>query len=365
MNGLDENHQKACFSIPEFICESGQTLSNISVFYETWGVLNEKRDNAILIAHALTGTSHAAAGNADANKGWWDFFIGPGKAIDTQKYFVICANVLGGCSGTTGPSCVNEDTGERYGMSFPTVTIRDMVRCQKYLADRLKIKQLLSVTGGSMGGMQALEYAAQYPDSVRSIIPLATPGRAYPQSIAFRRAQRKAIMMDPDWKEGQYYGQSYPVSGIELARLIGVISYRSEQEFRDRFGRKHTDDDLYQVDSRFEVEKYLDYQGQKLAGWFDPNTYLYLSKSMDLHDLGYDCGSYEEGISRIKAKTLLIGFCTDALFPANQQRELADILSQTNNDTHYREIQTIYGHDGFLIEKDQISAHVRSFLKDL
>ncbi|MFC1733010.1 homoserine O-acetyltransferase, partial [candidate division KSB1 bacterium] len=251
-----------------------------------------------------------------------------------------------------------------YGMDFPPITIRDMVRCQKRLVDHLGIRKLLTVTGGSMGGMQALEWAALYPELVESIIPLATPGRAYPQSIAFRKAQRKAIMMDPEWMGGNYYNRSFPRTGVELARLIGVITYRSEAEFAHRFGRKLADTAYFDVNSRFEVEKYLEYQGQKLARWFDPNSYLYLSKAMDFHDLGFGCESYEKGIQRIKAKALLIGFRSDVLFPVHQQQEIVTILLKTNNRVNYREVDTIHGHDGFLIEKVPVGRLVRSFLTE-
>ena len=355
-------HRKEQFHFGPFRFENGQTLSRLTITYETWGRLNAQRSNAVLIAHALTGTSHAASSQDAPEPGWWEFLIGPGKAVDTRQYFVVCSNVLGGCSGSSGPSSIDESIGQPYGLSFPTVTISDMVRSQKELIDHLGISKLQLITGGSMGGMQAMEWAAIYPEMVEAIAPIATPGKAYPQSIAYRKAQRKAIMLDPEWRGGNYYGISCPKEGIELARLVGFISYRSEKEFAVRFGRDHHDPDLFDLKGRFEIESYLEHHGKKLAGWYDANTYLYLSKSMDLHDMGRGFESYEQGIQRIESKVLMVGINSDILFPVHQQKEVVKILRQTNPNVVYEEVDSIYGHDAFLIEEEQISKLIRDCL---
>jgi len=360
-----DEHKKDHINIQSFEFESDPVFPEVTVVYETWGTLNDARDNAVMIEHALTGSSHAASAPDDPAPGWWEYLIGPGCAIDTSRYFVICANVLGGCNGTTGPSSPSHTNGRPYGTDFPVVTVRDMVRSQKHVIDHLGIERLHTIIGGSMGGMQALEWAAMYPDSVNSIMCMAAPGRAYPQSIALRKAQRRAIMMDPDWCKGHYYGKSIPAAGIEVARMIGHITYRTEMEFAQRFGRDHHDDDLYALTSKFEIENYLEYQGTKLAARFDANTYLYLSKAMDLHDMGYRCESYEQGLQRIRAKTLVMGIDSDILFPTYQQKEIVDILKMTNNDVQYREITSIKGHDGFLVEQEQVTQLVRDYLEYL
>ena len=348
-----------------FEFENGTMFDQVTIRYETWGRLNSAGDNAIVIAQALTGTSHCTSNGIGSDPGWWESLIGQDKAVDTKKYFVICPNVIGGCSGSSGPSSINERTGKPFGLSFPTVTIRDMVRVEKLLIDFLGVKKLLTVVGGSMGGMQALEWAAMFPEQVESIIPIASPGRAYPQSIAFRKAQRKAIMLDPDWRDGNYYGISTPQNGLELARMIGHITYRSEKEFAHRFGRDFRDEDFYDLKARFEVESYLEYQGQKLAKWFDANTYLYLSKAMDYHDLGHGFDLYEDGVRRIQSKLLMIGINSDLLFPVHQQKEVVRILRYANPNIYYEEVDSLYGHDAFLVEKEQISTLVGEFVREV
>jgi homoserine O-acetyltransferase len=355
--------QKKFVTLTDIRFDCGRKLEEVRLCYETWGRLNARGDNAILICHALTGTSRAAG--AKSNKGWWDVLIGPGKAFDTEKYFVICSNVLGGCSGSSGPSSINPKTGKPHALDFPVVTVRDMVRAQRQLLDHIGVRRLRTISGGSMGGMQALEWAAQFPELVDSIIPMAAPGRAYPQSIAYRKSQRKAIMLDPNWQGGNYYNNGVPRNGIELARHIGFISYRSEREFSNRFGRDFVDSDPLTLTGRFAIEEYLEYHGKKLADWFDANTYLYLSKSMDLHDLGYGCESYEAGVQRIKAAVCMIGFDSDLLFPSYQQKEVVSILSKTNSNAHYHEVKTMYGHDAFLLEHEQLTPIIRTFLCEL
>jgi len=358
-------HSKRQFHFGPFEFESGKVLDKLTLTYETWGKINQSRDNVVLVEHALTGTSHAANASDDPAEGWWESLVGPGKSVDTTKYFVICSNVLGGCSGSSGPSTINQQTGKPYGLNFPLVTIKDMVRAQQELIRHLQIKKLHTITGASMGGMQAMEWAALFPDMVRSIIPISAPGRAYPQSIAYRKAQRKAIMNDPDWQGGNYYGLSRPEKGIELARLIGFITYRSEREFYARFARKHRDPSIYELTGRFEIESYLEYHGKKLAQWFDANTYLYLSKAMDLHDLGRGNKSYEAGIQKIQAHTLILGVDSDILFPNYQQKEFINILQKTNHNAEYQEIKSLYGHDAFLIEAEQTNFYIKEFLKEI
>ncbi len=358
-------HSKRHLTFGPFCFESGQTLDEITLTYETWGTLNADRSNAVMIAHALTGTSHAASSEEIPYYGWWEYLIGPGKVIDTRRYFVICSNVLSGCSGSSGPASINPNTGKPYAMSFPVVTIRDMVHAQKHLLDHLKIDRLLTILGASMGGMQALEWAAIYPECVESIIPISTPGRAYPQSIAYRKSQRKAIMMDPLWNNGNYYGGARPKQGIELARLIGFISYRTEKEFAHRFGREHRDASIYDIDGRFEVESYLEHHGKKLAQWFDANTYLYLSKAMDLHDMGFGFSSYKDGLQRIHSKVLMLGVNSDILFPCYQQKEIVNILKEINPNVAYREINSLYGHDAFLVEEKQVADIIADYLNKI
>ena len=357
------SHTKATFRLKDFVFECGETLDELVLCYETWGSLNGERDNAILATHALTGTSHAASHPDAPAIGWWEFMIGPGRPFDTSRYFVICINVPGACSGSSGPSSINPSTGNPFGTSFPVVTIRDMVRAQKHVLDHLEIESLHTVSGASMGGMQAMEWAALFPETVRSIIPFAAPGRAYPQSIAYRKAQRKAIMLDPAWQEGQYYDSEPPVKGIELARIVGFITYRTEKEFAGRFGRNLAEEELLDLHGRFEIEHYLEYHGRKLATWFDANSYLYLSKAMDLHDLGHGATSWEAGVQRIKARTLMIGFNSDLLFPCYQQEEVATLLRKGGANARYCEIDSIYGHDAFLLEKDAISKVVHQFME--
>ncbi|MFZ5515522.1 MAG: homoserine O-acetyltransferase MetX [Candidatus Zhuqueibacterota bacterium] len=365
MKSIQSPHELKDVRFESVAFENGQVLPAATIRYEAWGRLNSAGDNAILIAHALTGTSHCTSNDDGGEPGWWESLIGPGKAVDTNQFYVICPNVLGGCSGSSGPSSIDETTGRPFGLTFPAVTIRDMVRAEKRLIDMLGVNKLLTIVGGSMGGMQALEWAAMFPDQVESIIPIASPGRAYPQSIAFRKAQRKAIMLDPDWRSGNYYGVSIPQRGLELARMIGHITYRSEREFAVRFGRSVCDEQFYDINGRFEVEDYLEHQGQKLARWFDANTYLYLSKAMDFHDLGFGFKSYEEGVRRIRSKLLIIGIDSDLLFPVHQQKEIVRILRYANPDIYYEEVESLYGHDAFLVEKEQVSTLVGEFLREV
>ena len=349
------------------VMDIGEKLAPVTVAYETYGRLNTEGTNVILVCHALTGSAHAAGYSSEDPKsvGWWDSFIGEGKPLDTTKYFVICSNFLGGCYGTTGSISINPKTHKPYGLSFPQMTVRDMVRVQKALIDFLGVKKIKTVIGGSLGGMQALEWALMYPELVDSIIPIATAARHSAWSVGLNDIARQAIMNDPDWRGGEYYDYGQPEKGLSLARQVAMISYRSEQEFEQRFGRERIKKNgkvktyYYDPENLFQVESYLRYQGKKLVDRFDANTYLYISEAMDLHDITFERGSIDEVLGSIKAPTLNIGIDSDVLYPVREQKEISRHIS----NAVYREISSPYGHDAFLIEFEQMSSIVKEFLK--
>ncbi|HWB83135.1 MAG TPA: homoserine O-acetyltransferase [Bryobacteraceae bacterium] len=345
--------------------DSGSTLAPVDVAYETYGELNAAKSNAILVLHAFSGDAHAAGISPETGKpGWWDNMIGPGKAFDTNHYFVICTNVLGGCRGTTGPSSINPATGCPYGMSFPVITIGDMVRLQKMLIEWLGIKRLLTVTGGSMGGMQALEWAVSYPDRVVSAIPIASTTRHSAQQIAFNEVGRQAIMADPDWNDGDYYGKHPPARGLAVARMVGHITYMSDDSMREKFGRRLRGKDnfsfAFEVD--FEVESYLRYRGSEFVNRFDANSYLYITKAMDYFDLSNGHGSLAAAFERIRARLLVISFSSDWLYPSYQSQEIVRTLRSRNCDVAYVELQSNYGHDAFLVDVAEQTDLIRGFL---
>ena len=342
--------------------ESGRSLGSVTVAYETYGRLNAEKSNAVLVCHALSGDAHAAGVHSgDPKPGWWDSMIGPGKAFDTDKYFVICSNVLGGCKGTTGPSSVNPATGEPYGLSFPVVTVGDMVEVQRRLIDHLGIDKLLSVSGGSMGGMQVLQWAASYPDRVRSVIPMATSTKHSPQQIAFDEVGRQAIMADPSWRAGNYYKHGQPERGLALARMIGHITYMSDQSMEEKFSRKlKAGEYTFSFATEFEVEGYLKHRGDSFVQRFDANSYLYLTKALDYFDL-----SGEKLVplgGPIHTRFLVIAFKSDWLYPPYQSKEIANFLRTRHADVTYCEIQSTYGHDAFLLEFEQETNLIRHFL---
>jgi homoserine O-acetyltransferase len=361
------------FKIPEgLLLECGRRLHDIEVAYETYGQLTPKRDNAILILHAWTGDAHAAGRHHpdDAKPGWWDIMVGPGKAFDTNRYFVICMNVLGGCKGTTGPASIDPATGKAYGLTFPMVTIADMVKAQKMVTDRLGIERLFSMAGGSMGGMQVLEWILRYPESVRSAIIIASTARLSPQSIGFNEVGRHAIISDPNWQNGDYYeSERRPETGLAIARMIGHITFLSEESMNEKFGRRLQNQAEYKYlfTREFEVESYLHAQGSRFVKRFDANTYLYLTKAMDYYDAAADWGegSLEKACRRVLAKTLLVSFTSDWLFPSNQSREMVKALRQNNKDVSYVEIKSSYGHDAFLLETQTLTRVMDSFLNKL
>ena len=345
--------------------ECGKTLGPIDVAYETYGQLNEAGDNAILICHALSGNAHVAGYNhaEDKKPGWWEGMVGPGKGIDTNKYFVVCSNFLGGCSGTTGPSSVNPETGRPYGLDFPIITIADMVRVQKLLLDQLGVRHLLAVIGGSIGGMQVLQWAIAYPEMMDAAIPIATTTHLGAQSIAFDAVGRNAILADANFANGQYHNGQVPAKGLAIARMIGHITYLSEQGMRQKFGRELRSADKYSYDfnSEFAVETYLDHQGQSFVERFDANSYLYITKASDYFDLPRDYGSLEEAFANVQARFLVVSFSSDWLFTPGQSEAMVDALVANGKDVSYCNIASTYGHDAFLLENDTLGAFLSSF----
>ncbi len=330
--------------------ECGVTLAPVDCAYETYGTLNAERSNAILILHAFSGDAHAAG-----EGGWWANMIGPGKAFDTDRYFVICSNVLGGCRGTTGPGSLIPGTDRPWAMSFPPVTIADMVRLQKLLIDHLGVPRLLAVAGGSMGGMQSLEWAVSYPDRVASAIVIATTARHSAQQIAFNEVGRQAIMADPDWNGGNYYGGKPPARGLAVARMVGHITYMSDESMREKFGRR------LRTPDQFEVESYLTYRGYKFVDRFDANSYIYITRAMDSFDLTQR-GALPTLFDHARTRFLMISFTSDWLYPSYQAQEIVSALRSRNADVAYCNLEARYGHDSFLVEVDEQTELVRGFL---
>jgi homoserine O-acetyltransferase len=352
--------QNVTFAQPpdELTLESGEKLGPITLTYETYGTLNKEKNNALLVLHALSGDSHAADQN-----GWWENLIGPGKGIDTDKYFVICSNVIGGCKGSTGPASINPLSGKPYGLSFPLISIHDMVEAQRRLVDFLGIENLLSVVGGSMGGMQVLQWMVSYPKRIRSAIPIATTLKHTPQQIAFNEVGRQAVISDPDWKKGDYYGCSSPAKGLALARMIGHITYMSDVSMTEKFGRRtRQDKEPFKFSADFEVEGYLHYRGDNFVKRFDANSYLYLTKAIDNFNLlnGHGIANIFEGL---KAKVLVLAFKSDWLYPTYQSQEIVKACKLSGVEASYCEINSTYGHDAFLLEITKETQLIESFLK--
>lgn len=366
--GIVQTQHVTLFTEPddELRLKCSRTLGPIEVAYEVYGELSPARDNAVLICHALSGDAHAAGLHhaADRKPGWWDIMIGPGKGIDTRKYCVICSNILGGCKGTTGPSSINPATGKPWGLDFPIITIEDMVKVQKRLIDHLGITKLLCVMGGSMGGMQVLEWSVLYPDMMVSAMPIATTARLNAQSIAFDAVGRNAILADPNFENGQYHDGPGPDRGLAIARMVGHITYLSERGMHEKFGRQLRNAERYKYDftSEFSVETYLDHQGRAFVERFDANSYLYITKAVDYYDLAAERGSLEEAFRAVRAKVLVISFSSDWLFTSKQSRQIVDALLVNGADVSYTEINSPYGHDAFLLEPEMLGRVIGGFL---
>jgi homoserine O-acetyltransferase len=349
-----------------FRLEGGRELPEIRVQYETYGTLNDSRSNAILILHAFSGDAHAAGLHTpdDTHPGWWDDMIRPGGAFDTDRYFVICSNVLGGCQGTTGPGSTNPATGRPWGLEFPVITIGDMVDVQKYLLDALGIPTLYAVAGGSMGGMQALEWTVRYPAIVQRAIILASTSRLNAQGIAFNAVGRNAIMSDPHWNNGDYYAGPQPARGLSIARMVGHITYLSSESMRQKFGRRLQEgtDARLDFEDQFAVESYLEHQGQKFVDRFDANSYIYLPKAMDYYDLAAAYGGIDAALARAESSFLILSYSSDWLFPTEQSKEIVYALAAAGKDVSFNEIDSPYGHDSFLLESRLQSELIRAFL---
>ncbi len=351
-------------TLPGITTSGGYTFPVIDINYQTHGRLSPEKDNAILITHALSGNAHVAGLDPQTHRpGWWDYYIGPGKPIDTDRYFVISSNVLGGCNGSTGPSSVNPATGKRYGMTFPAVTIRDMVKAQTRLMDHLGIEKLFAVVGGSMGGMQALVWAVDYPERVNTCIAIATSMAHSAMQIAFNEVGRQAILTDPLWQGGNYFeGEGRPEHGLAVARMVGHITYLSEFSMHNKFGRRiqkvQTSEDLFPF---YTIESYLQHQGESFVKRFDPNTYLYITKALDMFDL-LDSRPAHEVLKDVKARFLIISFESDWLYPPQQSRDLVKALKRSNAVVTYTNLETPNGHDSFLIKNPELMRIINNFL---
>jgi len=370
------------------LLDCGQELQPVRVAYETYGTLSPERDNVILVCHALSGDAHAAGFSAEAEEqstrdgfgaddrdgasgkglGWWDGMIGPGKAFDTDRYFVISTNLLGGCRGTTGPSSLNPVTGRPYGLDFPVITVADMVRTERAFLDELGIERLAVAAGGSLGGMQAFEWAILYPDQIDAVVAIASTHALHPQGLAWNAIAREAIMRDPAWRGGHYYGSDEaPNAGMGVARMIGHITYLSAPGLEDKFGRRlqFADDIRYTVtEPEFEVESYLRHQADSFVMRFDANTYLYTSRALTYFDLArqYGGGSLTRALEGVSARTLLIAFSSDWLYPPSASRELEEALRALDKSVECHVIEAPYGHDCFLLEEARQIPIIRRFL---
>lgn len=342
--------------------QSGRSLGPITLAYETYGELNAEKSNAILVCHALSGDAHAAGLSPDdQTPGWWDGLIGPGRALDTRQYFVLCSNVIGGCKGSTGPSSINPETGKPYALDFPMITIADMVEAQRHLIDFLGIEKLLCVIGGSMGGMQALQWASCYPDRLRAAIPIATALKHSPQQIAFNEVIRQSIMADPAWCKGNYYASGQPENGLAVARMIGHITFMSDQSMEQKFSRRLKKDNLsFQFTDDFEVEGYLRYRGYNFVKRFDANSYLFITKALDYFDLSGD--HFMPEVKRTSVRFLLLSFRSDWLYPSYQSQDIVKLLKRKHAYTTYFDLTSTYGHDAFLIEIDSETKLIKNFL---
>ena len=349
--------------------ESGASLGPYTLRYETYGKLNHEKSNAILIEHALTGNHHAAGKYTSKDKapGWWDMMIGPGKALDTDRYFIVCVNTIGGCSGSTGPHSINPQTGRPYGLDFPVITIGDMVKSQIPLMEHLGVEVWHNVIGGSMGGMQALHWACHFPQKVKSTIIIASTAAQNAQSIAFSEVARRSIIADPKWNQGNYQNQEGPRNGLSIARMMAHITYLSDKSMRQKFGRQLQDKSNldFTFDVEFQVESYLRHQGDRFIDRFDANSYLYISKALNYFDLAGDFGGLERAFSKGRSKFLVLSFSSDWLYPSYMSQQLVHAMLHAGREVSYAEIETDYGHDAFLLESKTISPLIKGFLKNI
>jgi homoserine O-acetyltransferase len=346
----------------------GGRLSEVTLAYESWGTLSDTADNAILIFTGLSPSAHAASSAQDASPGWWEYMIGPGKAIDTNRFYVVCANTLGGCYGSTGPGSTNPETGQVYGADFPDVTVEDIASSGYYLMRELGVEKLHAAVGSSMGGMSSIAYAMQYPDDIEYLVSISAATQALPLTIALRSLQREIIRSDPAWNGGRYTDDSKPLVGMSLARKLGLVSYRAADEWNSKFDRSRLPAEKLtgkRFEREFEIENYLEYNAQKFINSFDPNSYLYLSRAMDWFDIAEHGDSISDGLSKLKVnKALVVGVTTDILFPARQQQEIADVMRDTGTNVDYVEIDSVNGHDAFLIDDEHFSPVVKKFLNE-
>ena len=353
----------------EMVLESGARFGPVTLAYETCGTLNEDRSNAILILHALSGDSHVAGYYTpeDEKPGWWDNMVGPGKGIDTDKYFIVCSNIIGSCMGSSGPCTINPKTVLPYGLDFPVVTIGDMIEAQKALINHLGINKLLAVVGGSIGGMQVLEWCARYPEMVSAAIPLAATTKHSALAIAFNEVARQSIMADPNWNNGEYYYGPKPDMGLAVARMIGHITYLSDESMRLKFGRRLQDksDFSFNFDADFQVESYLRYQGKKFVERFDANSFLYITKAADYYDLGkqHGDGSEVKAFSKMAAAFLVVSFTSDWLYPTYQSRAMVKAMKKNGLDVSFCEIEAEWGHDAFLLPNERLTSVIKGFLE--
>ena len=351
-----------------FKLESGADVGPLTLAYETCGTLNKDRSNVVLVCHALTGDSHVAGyyNAKDPKPGWWDIMVGPGKGIDTENWFVICCNVVGSCMGTTGPASTNPETGKEYGTDFPLITIADMVKAQKVLLDHLGIKKLAAVIGGSVGGMQVLEWCVRYPEIPSFAVVLASTCRHSALAIAFNEVARQSIMADPNWNDGHYYSGKKPDMGLAIARMIGHITYLSDESMRLKFGRRlqNRSDLSFEFGAEFQVESYLQHQGQKFIERFDANSFLYITKAADYFDLARDHGkgSLVQAFSKVAARFLVVSYTSDWLYPTYQSKEMVTAMKKNNLDISFCEIDAQWGHDAFLLPNPKLNSLMKGFL---
>ncbi len=346
----------------------GERLPEVTLAYESWGELSAAADNAIVIFTGLSPSAHAASSPLDPSPGWWEYMIGPGKAIDTDRFFVVCANSLGGCYGSTGPGSINPETGQCYGADFPDVTVEDIASSGYHLMRELGVGKLHAAVGSSMGGMSSIAYAMQYPGEINYVISISAATRALPLTIALRSLQREIIRSDPAWNQGRYGDDSKPLVGMSLARKLGLVSYRAADEWNSKFDRSRLPAEKLsgkRFGHEFEIENYLEYNAQKFINSFDPNSYLYLSRTMDWFDIAEHGDSLDDGMSKLDVRrALVVGVTTDILFPPRQQREIADLMQATGTAVDYVEIDSVNGHDAFLIDDEHFSPVVKKFLDE-